>query len=230
VKRILDEFTQEWYPRRCLLGSPVETEDEDAGSLSILEQWYTQSKPWNKPILVMKLHHLPIDERRWVLGLTTGRLFGLASEEGLTTFLEGTGDPRARVCMIIEEAHVFAPETGFSIGIDKNARRYCEGELRNLMLHARKYGLGVIVASQRSAFIDKGVLSQCNTLFAMKTVSVNDKRVFEDFMGSDWVRLVTYLGAPPESPQAILVGKAAASSIPLIVEYDASFPDDTEHE
>lgn len=58
----------------------------------------------------------------------------------------------------------------------------------------------------------------------MKTVSVNDKRVFEDFMDSDRVRLVTYLGTPPESPQAILVGKAAASSIPLIIEYELSFP------
>jgi len=142
----------------------------------------------------------------------------------LTPFIPGTGDPRARICLVIEEAHILEPERGFSIGTDENARRYCEGELRNLMLHARKYGVGAIVASQRSAFIDKGVLSQCNTLFAMKTVSVNDKDVFKDFMDSDWVRLVTYLGTPPESPQAILVGKAAASSIPLIIEYEVSFP------
>jgi DNA helicase HerA-like ATPase len=114
--------------------------------------------------------------------------------------------------------------SNYRIGTDENARRFCEGELRNLMLHARKYGIGAIVVSQRSAFIDKGVLSQCNTLFAMKTVSANDKTVFEDFMDSDWVRLVTYLGTPPESPQAILVGKAAASSIPLIIQYDVSFP------
>ena len=64
----------------------------------------------------------------------------------------------------------------------------------------------------------------------MKTVSINDKRVFEDFMDSDWVRLVTYLGTPPESPQAILVGKAAASSIPLIIEYEFAFQGKTGQE
>jgi len=228
VKRILDDFTQGWYPRSYLVRKPIENEDTDC--LSVLDQWYAESGGWNKPVLVIRLYDLSIDEQRWVVGLIAERLFGLAREEGLTAFLEDTGDPQARVCVIIEEAHVFAPEKGFSIGIDENARRYCEGELRNLMLHARKYGVGAIVASQRSAFIGKGVLSQCNTLFAMKTVSVNDKRVFEDFMDSDWVRLVTYLGTPPESPQAILVGKAAASSIPLIVQYEVSFPNETEHE
>lgn len=222
VKRILDEFTQGWYPRSYLVRKPME--DEDTDCLSILGQWYGQTGGWSKPILVIKLQNLSIDEQRWVVGLVTEGLFGLALEEGLTSFLEDTGDPQARVCMIIEEAHVFAPEKGFSIGIDENARRYCAGELRNLMLHARKYGVGAIVASQRSAFIDKGVLSQCNTLFAMKTVSVNDKKVFEDFMDSDRVRLVTHLGTPPGSPQAILVGKASASSIPLMIEYEFSFP------
>jgi DNA helicase HerA-like ATPase len=167
----------------------------------------------------VKIHNLSIDERQWVVGSVAEWLFNRARNEGLSQFIPETGDPQARVCLVVEEAHIFAPEKGLSTGIDDNARRFSEGELRNLMLHARKYGVGTIVASQRSAFLDKGVLSQCNTLFAMKTVSVNDKRVFEDFMDSDWVKLVTHLGTPPESPQAILVGKAAASSIPLIIEY-----------
>jgi len=228
VKRVLDEFAQEWYPRKYLVKGPEE--DSDTDCLGVLDQWCAQSGNWSRPILIMKLHNLSIDEQRWLVGMVAERLFGLALVDGLTQFIPETGDPQARVCLVIEEAHIFAPERGFSIGTDENARRYCEGELRNLMLHARKYGVGAIVASQRSAFIGKGVLSQCNTLFAMKTVSVNDKRVFEDFMDSDWVKLVTYLGTPPGSPQAILVGKAAASSIPLIVQYEVSFPNEAEHE
>jgi len=225
VKKILDQFMQQWYPRRYLMRTSVQSTDADC--LSVLDRWYAENEAGKNRVLIVKLHNLSIDERRWGVGLIAERLLTLASDQGLTLFLQDTGDPRARVSIVLEEAHTFAPETGFSIGEDENARRYCARQLRNLMLHARKYGLGVIVASQRSAFIDKGVLSQCNTLFAMKTVSVNDKRVFEDFMDSDWVRLVTYLGTPPESPQAILVGKAAASSIPLIIEYEATFPSQT---
>jgi energy-coupling factor transporter ATP-binding protein EcfA2 len=219
LKKILDEFTQQWFPREHLLKIQ---EDEDVDCLAILAQWYAHSEPWDNPTVVIKLHQLSIDERRWVVGLIAEKLFSLSQEEGLAPFLDDSGDPQARTCIIVEEAHIYAPERAFSIGVDDTARRYCERKLRNLMLHARKYGLGAIVASQRSAFIDKGVLSQCNTLFSLKTVSANDKKVFNDFMDSDWANLTTHLGTPPDSPQSILVGKASTGSVPLLIEFEFS--------
>lgn len=72
----------------------------------------------------------------------------------------------------------------------------------------------------------QGVLSQWNTLSGLRTLSVNDKRVFEDFRGSPWADLVTYLETPPEAVPAILVGKAAAGSIPVIIEYGSSLVED----
>jgi DNA repair exonuclease SbcCD nuclease subunit len=63
----------------------------------------------------------------------------------------------------------------------------------------------------------------------------NDNRPHQDtidFVVSQLsrVRTVTYLGTPPESPQAILVSKAPASSVPLIIEYEVSFPDEARQE
>jgi hypothetical protein len=197
--------------------------EEIPDTISNLRDWFNNEGGDNQPILIIKIEKLSVDQRRWITGLVAQELFQMGSKAGLSEILPETSDPRANVCFVLEEAHVIAPERGFSIGADDEARRYCEGHLRNIMLHARKFGIGVMLASQRSAFIDKGVLSQCNTLFAMKTISSNDKQVFKDYMDKDWIELVSYLETPPDKPQAILVGKASSSSNPLLINYDCYF-------
>lgn len=69
--------------------------------------------------------------------------------------------------LVVEEAHNYCPERGF----DKTV----SGEiLRNIASEGRKFGLGLMVISQRPARIDKNVLSQCNTQIIMKVTNPND--------------------------------------------------------
>ncbi|MHC1602329.1 MAG: ATP-binding protein [Methermicoccaceae archaeon] len=58
--------------------------------------------------------------------------------------------------LIIEEAHNFAPERGFQVAPSTDV-------LRTIASEGRKFGLGLMVISQRPARVDKNVLSQCNT-------------------------------------------------------------------
>ncbi len=69
--------------------------------------------------------------------------------------------------LVIEEAHNFAPERGFS----KTASSEI---LRTIASEGRKFGLGMMVISQRPARIDKNVLSQCGTQIIMKVTNPND--------------------------------------------------------
>lgn len=69
--------------------------------------------------------------------------------------------------VIIEEAHNFAPERGFS----KTASSEI---IRTVASEGRKFGLGLMVISQRPARIDKNVLSQCGTQIIMKVTNPND--------------------------------------------------------
>ncbi len=69
--------------------------------------------------------------------------------------------------LVIEEAHNFAPERGFS----KTASSEI---LRTIASEGRKFGLGLMVISQRPARIDKNVLSQCGTQIIMKVTNPND--------------------------------------------------------
>lgn len=71
-------------------------------------------------------------------------------------------------CMlVIEEAHNFCPEKGFEKTVSTDI-------LRTIASEGRKFGLGLMVVSQRPARVDKNVLSQCNTQIIMKVTNPND--------------------------------------------------------
>lgn len=69
--------------------------------------------------------------------------------------------------LVVEEAHNFAPERGFS-------KTPSSEILRTIASEGRKFGLGLMVISQRPARIDKNVLSQCGTQIIMKVTNPND--------------------------------------------------------
>ena len=71
-------------------------------------------------------------------------------------------------CMfVIEEAHNFCPERGFDKTISTDI-------LRTIASEGRKFGLGLLVISQRPARVDKNVISQCNTQIIMRITNAND--------------------------------------------------------
>ncbi len=69
--------------------------------------------------------------------------------------------------LVVEEAHNFAPERGFSKSSSSEI-------LRTIASEGRKFGLGMMVISQRPARVDKNVLSQCGTQIIMKVTNPND--------------------------------------------------------
>jgi len=69
--------------------------------------------------------------------------------------------------LVIEEAHNYCPEKGFGKMVSTDI-------LRTIASEGRKFGLGMMVISQRPARIDKNVLSQCNTQIILKVTNPND--------------------------------------------------------
>jgi DNA helicase HerA-like ATPase len=69
--------------------------------------------------------------------------------------------------VVVEEAHLFCPERGFL--------KTTSGEvLRTIASEGRKFGLGLMIVSQRPAKVDKNVLSQCSTQIIMRVTNPND--------------------------------------------------------
>lgn len=79
--------------------------------------------------------------------------------------------------MIIEEAHNFCPERGF--GEAQSSRI-----IRTIASEGRKFGLGIAIVSQRSARVDKSVLSQTGSQIILQVTNPNDlKAVSHSFEG-----------------------------------------------
>ncbi len=75
--------------------------------------------------------------------------------------------------LIIEEAQNFAPERNF--GKSKSS-----SILRQIASEGRKFGLGLCIISQRSARVDKNVLSQCSTQIILKITNPNDLKAISN--------------------------------------------------
>jgi DNA helicase HerA-like ATPase len=71
--------------------------------------------------------------------------------------------------VVVEEAHNFCPEKGFMKTTSSDV-------LRTIASEGRKFGLGLLIISQRPAKVDKNVLSQCNTQIIMRVTNPNDVR------------------------------------------------------
>ena len=67
--------------------------------------------------------------------------------------------------LVLEEAHNYCPQTESTA---------CKKSLITIASEGRKFGLGLMVISQRPAKIDKNVLSQCGTQIILKVTNPND--------------------------------------------------------
>lgn len=69
--------------------------------------------------------------------------------------------------LVVEEAHNYVPEKGYS-----DAK--CSKIIKTIASEGRKFGLGLCVVSQRPAIVQKTVLSQCTTQLILKVTNPND--------------------------------------------------------
>ncbi len=76
------------------------------------------------------------------------------------------GGRQQPLLIVIDEAHLFVPE-----GEDTPAHR----TLSTLAKEGRKYGVGLVLVSQRPSELDSTVLSQCGSLIAMRLTNASDR-------------------------------------------------------
>jgi DNA helicase HerA-like ATPase len=67
--------------------------------------------------------------------------------------------------IVTEEAHNYCPQQGTTAS---------SKIMRTIASEGRKFGLGLVIITQRAAKVDKNVLSQCNTQIILKITNPND--------------------------------------------------------
>ena len=116
----------------------------------------------------------------------------------------------AKVCIVFEEAHSLVPEfNNLTVESDKHA---VAGTARAI-LQGRKYGMGCLLISQRTANVTKTILNQCNSIFAFRTFDDTGMAFLENYMGPDYAHVLPSL----EERHAVFFGKASSCENPVLM-------------
>lgn len=103
---------------------------------------------------VINLKGVPPDIQQLIVKRLATFLFELRKKDSIPPLM-----------LVVEEAHNYCPQVGTVIS---------SKPLINIAAEGRKFGLGLMVISQRPAKIDKNVLSQCGTQIILKVTNPND--------------------------------------------------------
>jgi hypothetical protein len=88
--------------------------------------------------------------------------------------------PRTRrhpVALVCEEAHLYLPQRCVGANEERTLANF-----RKIAKEGRKYGVSLVVVSQRPADVDAAILSQCNNVLAMRLANAQDQGVIQRMM------------------------------------------------
>jgi len=119
--------------------------------------------------------------------------------------------PEARCCVVYEEAHSLTPE--FNSIVVKDDSNHANGTAK-VILQGRKFGLGCIIVTQRTANVTKSILNQCNTIFALRVFDDTGKTFLENYIGKDYSDVLPTL----EERHAVAIGKGVGLKQPVIIQ------------
>jgi DNA helicase HerA-like ATPase len=84
------------------------------------------------------------------------------------------------------------------------------------ILQSRKFGIGFIFVSQRTAVISKSALSQCESYIIFRSLDDTSLQYIEGVVGSEFRGVASGLNRY----QAICVGPAFNTTVPVVVDLD----------
>lgn len=110
---------------------------------------------------------------------------------------------RDPVLLVCEEAHRYVPNHG--------AAEYeaAQSAIRRIAKEGRKYGLGLMLVSQRPADVESTVLSQCSSWIVLRLTNSSDQEHVKRFL-PDSLNGLTHLLPSLVRREAIFIGEAAA--------------------
>lgn len=124
---------------------------------------------------------------------------------------------QAEICVVFEEAHSIIPEwNSVSVPGDRDE----VNKISQAILQGRKYGVGALVITQRTANITKTILNQCNTIFALQSFDQTGLEFLKNYIGEEHAHALSTL----LPRHAVLFGKASSSRRPVIVRLTDSSP------
>ncbi len=160
----------------------------DLGSL--LAEWIGGEQP----ITILDVSGLPAE----VLGTVVGTMLRLIYDALFWAMDLPVGGRAQPLLVILDEAHRFLPE-----GTDTPAHR----TFSRIAKEGRKYGVGLMIVSQRPSDVDPDVLSQCGTMLALRVTNPQDRHAVSGSIPDDLGGLTDLLPSL-RTGEALVLGDA----------------------
>jgi uncharacterized protein len=154
-----------------------------------------------KPICAFQLSGIPSEVVNSVASILCRIAFDLAM------WSEGT----IQTLVVCEEAHRYIPS-------DPNAGFFPTRQaIARIAKEGRKYGVYLAVISQRPSELDSTILSQCNTVFAMRLGNERDKEIIRQSVSGAAQSTISFLSSIANR-ESIAFGEALATPMRLMFE------------
>jgi DNA helicase HerA-like ATPase len=198
---------------RTMLGdprlAPIVAPTDQPALASWLDSYVGKDAAVDGQIAILDLSLVPSD----VLHLTISVLARLIFEAG-QRYLKLTGR-ELPTTLVLEEAHTFVRRSSGEASDDSAANVLCRETFEKIAREGRKFGLGLVLSSQRPSELSPTALAQCNTFLLHRIVNDRDQQLVGRLVPDNLGGLLRDLPSLP-SRQAILLGWAAP--IPVLVE------------
>jgi len=169
----------------------------DASLSEILNQFVGVSTEADKDVRIIDISGLPNEVAGPLTAVIARLLFQYKVHQKQS---EKIKDPILVVC---EEAHRYVP--------DKGEAQYAAAQnaIRRIAREGRKYGIGLMLVSQRPADVDSTVISQCGTWVVLRLTNSADQQHVARFLPDGLSGMVSSLSILSQQ-EAIFVGEGAA--------------------
>lgn len=168
----------------------------------------------NKNITIIDLSGVPFE----VLSITVSLISRILFEYGyFYKRLRNSKNPAEKVnndiplLLVYEEAHKYVPNSELA------KYRSSKNSIERIAKEGRKYGVTLLLASQRPSEISETIFSQCNNFIAMRLTNPNDqgyvKKLLPDTLGSLIDKMPSL-----KAGEALLIGESII--LPSIVQID----------
>lgn len=186
----------QYYGKLTNLITRLQTKMDDKKYGFVFNEQYTQDSRYlnkfiseimgrNQHIKVIDLSEIPSDMLPTVIGIITRLVYDI--QFWMTPKKSETRHPLAFIC---DEAHLYMPRDTTKLkAVEKKSLEIFE----KISKEGRKYGVSLIVVSQRPAELNATIISQCNNIIALKIINDRDKAAVATMLTDSLVGLVETL-------------------------------------
>jgi hypothetical protein len=159
------------------------------------EVWRQDSRPYGNEASMATL--TPTEITR----IITESTLEVLQSQGMTA--------QARCCVVYEEAHSLIPEWN---AVASDGDKTATNGTAKAILQGRKFGLGCLVITQRTANVTKSILNQCNTVFGLRVFDATGMEFLKNYIGEDYAGVLSTL----EDRHAVVFGRASSCRDPVL--------------